>query len=91
MFYENAEKNTPQKKYRSYPSRVTRKDFLTDVVEQFVHRRKNLGLTQEDIDVKMGNGDRQCSKWECGLRTPTSFNLLCWAESLETKIQIVPK
>ena len=78
-------------RYRFYQPRITRRDFLTDIVVQFVQRRKALGLTQDDVDMLMGNADRAISKWECGLRTPTSFNLLCWAEALETKIEIVPK
>ena len=69
---------------------ITRNDFLHSVVDQFIKRRKELGLTQEDIDLRMGNADRQCSKWECGQRTPTSFNLLCWAEALQAKFVLLP-
>lgn len=67
-----------------------RDDFLTDVVHQFILRRKLLGLTQENVDQRMGNADRSCSKWECGDRTPTSFNLLCWAEALRAKLVLTP-
>lgn len=74
-----------------FGSTQTRQDFLKDIVVQFIHRRKTLGLTQEDVDIRMGNSDRQCSKWECGLRTPTSFNFFCWAEALESHIQLIPK
>ncbi len=67
----------------------TRGDFLKDVVKQLVHRRRELELTQEQVDHIMGNADRLCSKWECGMRTPTAFNLYCWAEALSVSIQIV--
>ncbi len=66
----------------------TRDDFLKSLVSQFVKRRHQLKMTQEDIDSKMGNADRLCSKWECGLRTPTSFNLFCWAETLECHLSL---
>ncbi|MEP0264009.1 helix-turn-helix transcriptional regulator [Dokdonia sp.] len=46
-------------------------------------RRKELGMTQEDVNHKLGVADRLVSKWECGMRTPTSFNLHCWAQVLE--------
>jgi DNA-binding transcriptional regulator YiaG len=69
---------------------TTREDFLSDIVHQFIIRRQELNLSQEDIDLRMGNADRQCSKWECGLRTPTSFNLLCWAEALKAQLILSP-
>ena len=68
----------------------TRDDFLKSLISQFVNRRKSLNMTQEDVDAKMGNADRLVSKWECGLRTPTSFNLYCWAETLKTSLTIKP-
>ena len=79
------------KKYLIDQPQITRGDFLSDIVQQFITRRKELGLTQDDIDIKMGNADRTCSKWECGDRMPNSFNLFCWAEALEAEIKIVPK
>lgn len=70
------------------PQKPTREDFLKDIVKQLVQRRRALGLSQERLDQIMGNSDRLCSKWECGMRTPTGFNLYCWAEVLSAKIQI---
>lgn len=64
----------------------TRDDFLKDLILQFIDRRLELGLSQSDIDVTMGNSDRLVSKWECGDRTPTSFNLFCWAEAVCGKL-----
>jgi len=67
----------------------TRDDFLSDLISQFIARRIELGLRQEEVDTLMGNTDRLVSKWECGLRTPTSFNLYCWAEALNSKLEIL--
>lgn len=69
----------------------SRDDFLSDIVSQFIARRKALNLTQEDVDFRMGIADRLCSKWECGLRTPNSFNFLCWAQALEAEIKLCDK
>ena len=76
----------PLKKYReiraSHSTGPSRTDFLAILIKAFINRRHHHGLTQEEVDVLMGNSDRLVSKWECGSRTPTSFNLYCWAETL---------
>lgn len=64
----------------------TRDDFLKIVVRPMIARRKELGLTQDDVNYKLGVADRLVSKWECGVRTPTAFNLLCWAQVLKGSI-----
>lgn len=66
-----------------------REDFLKDVVGDLVALRKQRNLTQEDLNYKLGVADRLVSKWECGLRTPTSFNLYCWADALDAKLKVV--
>ncbi|MGB3464082.1 MAG: helix-turn-helix domain-containing protein [Cyclobacteriaceae bacterium] len=68
----------------------TRQDFLKDVVTDMVERRRELGLTQEDLDHLLGVSERQVSKWECGNRTPLAFHLYCWADALQGKIKFVP-
>jgi len=73
-----------------YPKTKTREDFLRDLISQFINRRDQLGMTQEDVDAMMGNAERTVSKWECGNRTPTSFNLFCWAEALNATIELKP-
>ena len=65
-----------------------RNDFLRDIVGRLVSRRKELQITQEDLDFRLGTADRLVSKWECGVRTPTSFNLYCWAFALGMKLTI---
>lgn len=67
----------------------SRQAFLDDLISQFVARRKSLRLSQDDVDYIMGNSDRMCSKWECGLRSPTAFNLFCWAEVLNAKVLLI--
>lgn len=63
-----------------------RSDFLEEIVKPMVTRRKALKMTQAEVNDKLGVIDFLVAKWECGMRTPTSFNLLCWAEVLRGKI-----
>ncbi|KAB8155082.1 helix-turn-helix domain-containing protein [Kordia sp. TARA_039_SRF] len=72
----------------TYPHK-TRNDFLKGIVSQLVARRKELGLTQDDVNDLLGVADRLVSKWECGSRTPTSFNLHCWAEALKSDLGLL--
>ena len=69
---------------------TTRSDFLQDLITQFVKRRKSLNLTQDEVNTRMGNADRLISKWECGDRTPNSFNLYCWAVTLDCELTVAP-
>ncbi len=71
----------------NYPNK-TRNDFLKDVVTLLIARRIELGVTQDDLNHMLGVADRLVSKWECGIRTPTSFHLYCWADALESMITV---
>ena len=71
----------------NYPKK-TRTDFLKDVVLLLIARRLELGITQDELNHMLGVADRLVSKWECGIRTPTSFHLYCWADALESLITI---
>ena len=73
-----------------YPYK-TRNDFLRDLVAKMVRRRHDLGITQEELNHRLGVADRLISKWECGTRTPASFHLYCWADALQSELTIVPK
>ena len=72
----------------NYPFKA-RSDFLEDVVKRLIKRRLQLGITQDDLNHMLGVADRLVSKWECGVRTPTSFHLYCWADALGSVITIV--
>ncbi|GAB5476321.1 MAG: hypothetical protein Mars2KO_44200 [Maribacter sp.] len=72
----------------NYPFK-TRNDFLREVVKLLVQRRLELGVTQDELNHMLGVADRLVSKWECGVRTPSSFHLYCWADALESEMTIV--
>lgn len=44
---------------------------------------------REELNYRLDVADRLISKWECGLRTSTSFNLYCWADALDAKLKVV--
>lgn len=78
-----------KKKYPTSKRIPDRDDFLAETISLFIERRKEMGMTQEDVDARMGTADRLCSKWECGERMPNSFNFFCWAQALDARIVLV--
>lgn len=76
---------------RLIAKQAQRQDFLSTVVSQLVKRRRELDYTQEDVNDMLGVADRLVNKWECGMKTPTSFNLYCWADALDAEIHILPR
>jgi ribosome-binding protein aMBF1 (putative translation factor) len=65
-----------------------RKDFFSDVVAKLVHERRLLGMTQDTLNGRLGLADNYVNKWECGMKSPTGFNLYCWADALNCEIVI---
>ncbi|WP_319480251.1 helix-turn-helix transcriptional regulator [uncultured Draconibacterium sp.] len=65
-----------------------RSDYLKDVVSVLVSQRHKVGISQEELNARLGVSDRLVSKWECGMRSPTSFNLYCWAYALGMKLTV---
>ena len=62
---------------------------VSKLIDQFVQLRKLRQISQDEVDNLMGNSDRQISKWECGFRTPRTFNLICWAEALDAELKLI--
>lgn len=72
-----------------YPHK-TRSDYLGGLVRTLIKRRLELGMTQEELNYKLGVADRLVSKWEVGTRTPLTFHLYCWADALKSELTIIP-
>ena len=64
--------------------------FAEDLIEQFRTARKNSGLTQEQVDDRLGIADGLTAKWENSFRKPTLFHAVCWAEALDQKLILSP-
>jgi hypothetical protein len=67
-----------------------REDFLRQMVSQLVARRKAQGLSGLAVDGRLGCAEYLTAKWECGMRAPSAFNLMCWAEALGCQWVLVP-
>ncbi len=70
------------------PPRTRRDDVKDAIISQLVARRKQLGLTQDEVNAQLNVADRLVSKWECGIKSPSLFLLQCWAEVLDCSIKI---
>lgn len=58
------------------------------LVHRLIQRRKELGLSQVDLDERTGWAERLCSKYECLDRRPSLENLLIWMAALNLYFEI---
>ena len=58
------------------------------VIDALVIARHRLGLSNEDVDARLGTTRGLVNKWENGIYSPTLFNLVCWAEVLGVSIAV---
>jgi len=56
--------------------------FHDQLITQFVAQRHKLGLSQMDLDEKIGVARGLVSKWEVGIRKPSGFLFCVWADAL---------
>lgn len=54
-------------------------------------RRLDRGQTQSDLDADLGVATGLIAKWEGGFRSPTGYNLYCWAQALGCDLVLVPR
>jgi len=67
------------------------KQFHDQVIPQFVKIRKDMGISQLEMDEILGVAKGLVSKWECGIRKPSGWLFCCWAEALDAEIVIKKK
>ena len=65
--------------------------FHNQLITQFVAKRHKLGMSQMDLDEKIGVARGLVSKWEVGIRKPSGFLFCCWANALECTIILKEK
>ena len=65
--------------------------FHNQVIPQFVAIRKQMGISQLEMDEILGVAKGLVSKWECGIRKPSGWLFCCWAEALNAEILVKPK
>jgi ribosome-binding protein aMBF1 (putative translation factor) len=66
----------------SRPASRTERDYYEAFIRRMVRERRRIGLSQEDVDARIGVTPGLCAKWENMLRLPGAFMLVCWANTL---------
>lgn len=62
--------------------------YYAALIRQLVDARKRAGISQEDLSARIGVSDAMVAKWEAGMRLPTSYWLMCWAQALNLTIKV---
>ena len=57
------------------------------IITKLTETRKQLNVSQFDLECKIGIARGYLSKWERGQRTPTFFNFICWISALGMEIE----
>lgn len=66
-----------------------RNDFLNPIATKLVKLRKYRDYKQQDLSLQIGMNEKLVQKWESGIRTPSVFNLINWAEALDAELAIM--
>lgn len=60
--------------------------FYGELIERLVSRRKELNLSQADLDQMIGVSESMVAKWESKARLPGAFFFMCWAKALGVRL-----
>jgi transcriptional regulator with XRE-family HTH domain len=63
-------------------------EFYGALIKELARVRKMQGISQEELSARLGVSDTMVAKWEAGLRLPTSYWLMCWAQTLNLTIKV---
>ncbi len=66
-------------------------EFHNQLITQFVAKRHELGMSQMDLDEKIGVARGLVSKWEVGIRKPSGYLFCVWAEALGCNLWLEKK
>jgi|TARA_R110000744_G_scaffold71312_2_gene143645 ribosome-binding protein aMBF1 (putative translation factor) len=61
-------------------------DGYVDMVQRLREIRQGKGMSQNELDHRIGVTDGVVAKWESGARKPGSFLLSCWITALNAKL-----
>jgi DNA-binding transcriptional regulator YiaG len=62
--------------------------FFTPVIAILTMRRMMRGLTQEELNWRVGCPDNHLAKWEAGIHRPSVYFLLLWCEALDYRLAL---
>ena len=77
--------------FSHYVTEIKVTDSYADLIDQLVHRRNELGYSQEKLADRIGCASSLIHKWEQYKRVPSGFMLTCWLDALGCKIEIRSK
>ena len=60
--------------------------FYDELIDSLIARRKELALSQSDLDQMIGVSESMVAKWESKARLPGAFFFMCWAKALGVRI-----
>ena len=82
------DKNSSRMEWLEVMEPMPREDYAKPIVDILIKRRHELGLSQEQVNIKLGMADRYVNKWECGMKTPNLYNLMLWCSVLGLKLEV---
>jgi Helix-turn-helix len=62
--------------------------FYRPIIEKLVARRHELGISQNELDMRIGVAFGHVGKWECGMRSPAPHSLMLWCQALGLEIEL---
>ena len=65
--------------------------FHNQLIPQFVKKRHKLKISQMELDEVIGVAKGLVSKWEVGIRNPSGYLFLCWADALNCDLWLKEK
>lgn len=64
------------------------RSYYAGLIEGLKRRRMQLGISQAELDHRLGTSEGLVAKWEAYMRLPGSFFLMCWAQALNVKLEV---
>ena len=74
--------------FSHYVNEIKVTDSYENLINQLVHRRNELGYSQEKLADRIGCASSLIHKWEQYKRVPSGFMLTCWLDALGAKIKV---
>lgn len=62
--------------------------FYDALIADLKHARSRLGLSQSDLEYRLGVSEGLVAKWESKARLPGAFFLMCWCMALNVRLTI---
>ena len=75
------------KHYRPHMQRINQ-DWFDPIVVTLIFRRQLSGITQEELNDRIGCADGHLAKWEARMFNPSAYYLIRWCEELKFRLKL---